>query len=224
MGESGYVPRSPDLSALDEPDPDPAPLSAPAYHSAYTLPPAPHSAGHLHGGYAPPTSARPLPSPYHQAAFSQQPSPLTPHGYPPQPYPMPPHQLQQGQPQPAQPCTPKPRGRPRSHSEPDDDFAPDADAKPATRPRGRKPKKPKLEAEVCDKPAPGVAEGIEVRTKFPVARIKRIMQADEDVGKVAQVTPTAVCKSTSSDVHVGTCVATMCESSCGVVHGSNGWM
>ncbi len=42
--------------------------------------------------------------------------------------------------------------------------------------------------------APGVAEGIEVKTKFPVARIKRIMQADEDVGKVAQVTPVVVCK------------------------------
>jgi len=42
---------------------------------------------------------------------------------------------------------------------------------------------------------PGVAEGIEVKTKFPVARIKRIMQADEDVGKVAQVTPVVVCKS-----------------------------
>lgn len=42
--------------------------------------------------------------------------------------------------------------------------------------------------------APGVEEGIEVKTKFPVARIKRIMQADEDVGKVAQVTPTAVCE------------------------------
>lgn len=41
------------------------------------------------------------------------------------------------------------------------------------------------------KPAP--ATGIEVKTKFPVARIKRIMQADEDVGKVAQVTPIAVC-------------------------------
>ncbi|KAF2163276.1 hypothetical protein M409DRAFT_31671, partial [Zasmidium cellare ATCC 36951] len=27
---------------------------------------------------------------------------------------------------------------------------------------------------------------------FPVARIKRIMQADEDIGKVAQVTPTVV--------------------------------
>jgi hypothetical protein len=26
-----------------------------------------------------------------------------------------------------------------------------------------------------------------IKTKFPVARIKRIMQADEDVGKVAQV-------------------------------------
>jgi hypothetical protein len=34
---------------------------------------------------------------------------------------------------------------------------------------------------------------IDVKTKFPVARIKRIMQADEDVGKVAQATPTAVC-------------------------------
>lgn len=38
------------------------------------------------------------------------------------------------------------------------------------------------------------SHGIDVRTKFPVARIKRIMQADEDVGKVAQATPTAVCE------------------------------
>jgi Dr1-associated corepressor len=38
-------------------------------------------------------------------------------------------------------------------------------------------------------------ERIDVKTKFPVARIKRIMQADEDVGKVAQVTPVIVCKS-----------------------------
>ncbi|KAF8537231.1 histone-fold-containing protein [Trichophaea hybrida] len=33
-----------------------------------------------------------------------------------------------------------------------------------------------------------------IKTKFPVARIKRIMQADEDVGKVAQVTPVVVSK------------------------------
>jgi len=31
------------------------------------------------------------------------------------------------------------------------------------------------------------------KPRFPVARIKKIMQADEDVGKVAQVTPVAVC-------------------------------
>jgi Histone-like transcription factor (CBF/NF-Y) and archaeal histone len=40
----------------------------------------------------------------------------------------------------------------------------------------------------------GPSLGIDIKTKFPVARIKRIMQADEDVGKVAQATPTAVCK------------------------------
>ena len=35
---------------------------------------------------------------------------------------------------------------------------------------------------------------LDVKTKFPVARIKRIMQADEDIGKVAQATPTAAAK------------------------------
>lgn len=63
----------------------------------------------------------------------------------------------------------------------------------STRGPARKGKREKVQ-ETCEKLAPGVAEGIEVKTKFPVARIKRIMQADEDVGKVAQVTPTAVCK------------------------------
>lgn len=41
---------------------------------------------------------------------------------------------------------------------------------------------------------PSIGAGVDVKTKFPVARIKRIMQADEDVGKVAQVTPIAVCR------------------------------
>ncbi|EEB87977.1 hypothetical protein MPER_14450 [Moniliophthora perniciosa FA553] len=31
------------------------------------------------------------------------------------------------------------------------------------------------------------------QTKFPVARIKKIMQKDEDVGKVAQATPIVIC-------------------------------
>jgi Dr1-associated corepressor len=42
--------------------------------------------------------------------------------------------------------------------------------------------------------------GPEIKTKFPVARIKRIMQADEDVGKVAQVTPIVVCMFTHSTI------------------------
>jgi hypothetical protein len=44
-----------------------------------------------------------------------------------------------------------------------------------------------------DERRPKPWDGIDVKTKFPVARIKRIMQADEEVGKVAQVTPIAVC-------------------------------
>ncbi|KAF4875987.1 DNA polymerase epsilon subunit C [Colletotrichum siamense] len=43
-------------------------------------------------------------------------------------------------------------------------------------------------------PSPPPIEPSPVRTKFPTARIKRIMQADEEVGKVAQQTPIAVGK------------------------------
>ncbi|KAH6694022.1 hypothetical protein F5X68DRAFT_273425 [Plectosphaerella plurivora] len=43
-------------------------------------------------------------------------------------------------------------------------------------------------------PAPPPIDPSPVRTKFPTARIKRIMQADEEVGKVAQQTPIAVGK------------------------------
>lgn len=43
-------------------------------------------------------------------------------------------------------------------------------------------------------PEPPAIDPSPVRTKFPTARIKRIMQADEEVGKVAQQTPIAVGK------------------------------
>jgi Dr1-associated corepressor len=61
-------------------------------------------------------------------------------------------------------------------------------------------KKVKAEAKEEDEYDEGEGGGdghgeVEVRTKFPVARIKRIMQSDEDIGKVAQVTPVVVCKS-----------------------------
>ena len=52
-------------------------------------------------------------------------------------------------------------------------------------PRGKAAAPAAREPEVMDSP---------VRTKFPTARIKRIMQADEEVGKVAQQTPIAVGK------------------------------
>lgn len=42
--------------------------------------------------------------------------------------------------------------------------------------------------------APPAADNVNITVHFPVARIKRIMQADDDVGKVAQVTPVVVCK------------------------------
>lgn len=34
----------------------------------------------------------------------------------------------------------------------------------------------------------------DIKTQFPVARIKRLMQSDEDIGKVAQATPVVVAK------------------------------
>ncbi|KAG5950243.1 hypothetical protein E4U53_005342 [Claviceps sorghi] len=47
---------------------------------------------------------------------------------------------------------------------------------------------------VAAAPPPPAVEPSPVKTKFPTARIKRIMQADEEVGKVAQQTPIAVGK------------------------------
>lgn len=41
--------------------------------------------------------------------------------------------------------------------------------------------------------SPSVMVRRSASSKFPIARIKRIMQADEDVGKVAQATPVVIC-------------------------------
>ncbi|KAK4231577.1 putative DNA polymerase epsilon subunit C [Podospora fimiseda] len=53
---------------------------------------------------------------------------------------------------------------------------------------------PRRAAASAAQPPPPVVEPSPVKTKFPTARIKRIMQADEEVGKVAQQTPIAVGK------------------------------
>lgn len=63
----------------------------------------------------------------------------------------------------------------------------------AERAEPAEPAEPLEPLEPLEPPKVDPASSIEVKTKFPVARIKRIMQADEDVGKVAQVTPIAVC-------------------------------
>ncbi|KAI5276587.1 histone-fold-containing protein [Aureobasidium subglaciale] len=61
--------------------------------------------------------------------------------------------------------------------------------------RGRKPKSETGNGAAPPTPMKKMdTGGIEVKTKFPTARIKRIMQADEDVGKVAQVTPVVMAK------------------------------
>lgn len=64
---------------------------------------------------------------------------------------------------------------------------------PEERAERAEPAEPLEPLEPLEPPKVDPASSIEVKTKFPVARIKRIMQADEDVGKVAQVTPIAVC-------------------------------
>jgi len=162
--DSTYAPQSPDLSA---------------YHSSYAVPeqqtPPSYYPHHQQ-------------SPYQQQQYllQQQPSPYE--------YPQFDNQIPQ-QPSYHESPSAMPAKNGQTKSEHNDgNWAPGTG--PSTG-KGRRSKKAKLEQEdygAGGKLAPGVEEGIEVKTKFPVARIKRIMQADEDVGKVAQVTPTAVCK------------------------------
>lgn len=103
--------------------------------------------------------------------------------------------------QPEQTQAPKARrpGRPKREdtSQSQDDFATQGEGAPQTpvgkvRKQSVKSKKAALADLEPRPPAPGDAEGIVIKTKFPAARIKRIVQADEEVGKVAQATPVAV--------------------------------
>ncbi|ETI24002.1 hypothetical protein G647_05809 [Cladophialophora carrionii CBS 160.54] len=86
---------------------------------------------------------------------------------------------------------PRTRRQQAAEAQQDPDFHVDASPKHAVQPKAEsaQPVQPPMPAAPAD-----LTAGIDVRTKFPVARIKRIMQADEDVGKVAQATPTAVAK------------------------------
>lgn len=183
--EGSYAPQSPDLSeyqSFDQPQADPFSTTQSSYQTSSQQPvPQPQNS---HPDFYPQDQfpSQPPPNPLTYDPFGPDPSSFPGR----QQYP-PPSQVQY---QPNLPTMPK-HSRSQFDQSQQDWLPPNQ--QPAAKP-GRKSKKAKVEEEVCEKPAPGVEEGIEVKTKFPVARIKRIMQADEDVGKVSQVTPTAVCE------------------------------
>jgi hypothetical protein len=91
-------------------------------------------------------------------------------------------------PLPLPPSMPRGLRKEESMHDADADYAPDAPEKT----RGKR-----REGNGSSSAAPDAtttsADGINITVHFPVARIKRIMQADDDVGKVAQVTPVVVC-------------------------------
>ena len=206
---NSWAPRSPDLSAYAPKSPD---LSA--YHQQ------PPSLVHNSDSTASWAPQSPDVSAFHsydnQAPLHQQPPPqfnldstwdlkqqFQDHYLSPQ-YPQYPQQNPAFQPQiefdPNMPA--QTRGHRMSYKEEpvkeeEEDYAPP----PTTSKRGRRAVKPNTESISdpdfgsipTDKPKMDTS-GVEVKTKFPTARIKRIMQADEDVGKVAQVTPVVVAK------------------------------
>ncbi|KXT08927.1 hypothetical protein AC579_9355 [Pseudocercospora musae] len=170
----GNLPESPDLSGLrpQSPDLSAAQLSPPAYtnFAQHQFNQSQHSA---YSASAPQYA-------YQPTSVPQLPSDPRHHNFYPSPH------------------LPSMAPRRLKNESDDDDFMPDA---PATSRRTRG-----IRQEVSTnglpsfEPAPMIKReensdptlGCTLKTSFPVARIKRIMQADEDIGKVAQVTPTVV--------------------------------
>ncbi|CZT24002.1 uncharacterized protein RCC_09719 [Ramularia collo-cygni] len=123
----------------------------------------------------------------------QLPIPGNAFGFPPTSDPQ--HHLHQYQPPPQL----QPGMMPHVKSEDEDEYMPDAQASASKRQRRVKQEPDAMNGH---HDAPMLAYqpestgdptlGCQLKTSFPVARIKRIMQADEDIGKVAQVTPTVV--------------------------------
>ncbi|CAH0043417.1 unnamed protein product [Clonostachys solani] len=208
---SSYAPKSPDLSALFSAAPTDQPPAPPPVNSAYVPPdPAVASPSSAHPHYTENIAYIPAhhrPQPQHlqqqpqqqQRQFSQLPQQLSPSSYPNhiaayghhhQPRSFEPTPLY-AQPHPEQPNHP-PVTAELHH-------LPHATAVPVGAPPQQAlhlqtqmpPRRAAAAAAVIEEP---IIEPSPVRTKFPTARIKRIMQADEEVGKVAQQTPIAVGK------------------------------
>lgn len=173
--------------------PTPAPTPPPNRLSTLDMSCAPPSPDFQVSSYHARAAAQPahlqqLPAYQAPALSSHQPQPQHPHLHPHphphqhQPHPPPQHILRpmlQSQPAP-QPYMP--RHLASEESMPDADYVPDASL-PLTADAGSG-------LGGADMPN---TDHITIKNHFPVARIKRIMQADDDVGKVAQVTPVVVC-------------------------------
>ena len=210
-----YRPKSPDLSGFVPPPPPPQrkqsfhpdpprPNNYPFHHHrgsydaspffspAVTTPSASYFGIQPHSAYE--TNATRFAQNDRYPTGQSSAAPLqSPHSYAPQPQYFP-HQ--------SAPTLDMPRPRRRNAASDDEDS--DQTFQPNSLAQSRSSKKRKSELssngeQAMDMPQPSIASAqtVDVKTKFPVARIKRIMQADEDVGKVAQATPTAVCKSPS---------------------------
>lgn len=187
---SSYQPRSPDLSAVPAPatsyrpqSPDLSGLGAPSHQGG--LEPQQRSyysstsgfGGSNYSAGIPPTS-QPIPQPQYGYDYSNYDTIMAPR---------------------------------RGIKTEDDDYMPDASARRSA--RNAQPQQPYAAAMAANgssfpynqqfgEPEPMVKDedeelpdptlGVALKTSFPVARIKRIMQADEDIGKVAQVTPHVV--------------------------------
>jgi hypothetical protein len=177
--DSSYAPRSPDLSAFDQP----------AYSTEHAQS---WSAPQSSLSFSDPNARQSYQPEYSTPAYhpSNTLDPSYPQQYPSYPQPAQFHESYHQEPAPFQESY-------DGMKEEDPEWASEA---PVTKSRGSKQKA----ANIPSRPVVDVTRGIDVKTKFPVARIKRIMQADEDVGKVAQVTPVVVGKSflTICSLHV----------------------
>jgi hypothetical protein len=205
QGQELYAPQSPDLSGLQQPPQLYAP-QAPV-HSSFGLEQNQQQPLHQHipqtyppqqSGYtlAHPSLQQPSQSfqadPYQQLGFGQQPA--YQQQYPPYPE-MPVQTRNRGVRTPADVGSYNyDNGNVKEEEQPAPVWEhPQPIAQPQTQTPARRGRKPKSETANGGAPPTPMKKmdtgGIEVKTKFPTARIKRIMQADEDVGKVAQVTP-----------------------------------
>ncbi|TWU73556.1 hypothetical protein ED733_004057 [Metarhizium rileyi] len=187
---SSYAPKSPDLSSFYSGGAGPTQTASqhPSGHGQgpgqYKLQPPAYTYGSSYAPPMPQTSAT-VSQPRIESEFPAYSPPLQQRYLPPGQIPntLTPHHLQQNPYRLHQPAFQRPY--------PTEVFPGQIEQQPELPSQQDSEMPPRRAA--AQPPAPAI-EPSPVRTKFPTARIKRIMQADEEVGKVAQQTPIAVGK------------------------------